>query len=744
MLHRFKIGHQILAVALVSALGFIVVLSDVVWTSGRQAELQQRSQLGSKAALDVARLGSDLLQLRRNEKDFLLRADEKFATSHTQLAGEAHGALKELVGTAAQIADAELAQQLSRIEAPYDRYVAAFGELAQIRREMGLDPSSGLEGELRSAVHALEHRFDVLNDVALTAKVLMLRRHEKDFMLRRQASYMAANAKVAAELRRSIGEMSLADQDKAELATLVDTYASRFTSWAHAAEKLARVQERVSETYAELEPIIQAAIVRASDISRSTEIEARGAAQRNLYWVVAAIMLALFGSFALSLTIWSYVARSFGNLQGVMLAIARGDFKVELKGGDDRNEIGAMMRAVAVFRENAIERARLEAAAQTERQHEMHRQSMMESLIARFRILIGDIVTAVGSETSKMDGTARTLTNVAFRAGETAASARTAASESSVNIHTVSVAAEQLTASIAEISQQIHGTGQRVSKAAEIARHTDRNISGLVTLSEKVGAIVELIRAIAQQTNLLALNATIEAARAGEAGKGFAVVASEVKILAGHTANATDEIAAQIAAIQAATGKAVEDIRTMTVEVSEIDALAHGVAAAVEQQSAATGEIARAISLASQGSACASENVENVATVIGETNAEAAHVTSATGLLSAATMRLAETVENFLRDVTQDVQNRRAATRRLSCQGVVIHGDGLRAQTRLIDISDTGAKFVAPDGLRDGDRFLLEFEDQSRVSAKLVWRKDEFAGARFDEPLSSKSDRRAA
>jgi methyl-accepting chemotaxis protein len=343
-----------------------------------------------------------------------------------------------------------------------------------------------------------------------------------------------------------------------------------------------------------------------------------------------------------------------------------------------------------------------------------------------------------------MSSTAQTLNDVAFRAEQTAGSARTAASDSSVNINAVSVAAEQLTASIAEISAQINLTSQRANQATELARQTDQGISSLVELGDKVGAIVEIIRAIAQQTNLLALNATIEAARAGEAGKGFAVVALEVKTLAGHTATATDDIAAQVAAIQGATRSAVGDIRSITAAVAEIDTLANAVAIAVEQQSDATSEIARAISRASQSSVVASNNVENVAGVIGETNSEANRVTDATGSLSSSAKKLAEAVESFLRDVTQDVNNRRAAARRRSTQGVAVLANGARVKTKVADISDTGARIAATAEFRQGDRIIMEFEDQTSVPAKLVWLRDGFAGVQFEQPLSALADKKAA
>ncbi|KAF0123495.1 MAG: methyl-accepting chemotaxis protein, partial [Xanthobacteraceae bacterium] len=239
-----------------------------------------------------------------------------------------------------------------------------------------------------------------------------------------------------------------------------------------------------------------------------------------------------------------------------------------------------------------------------------------------------------------MRSAASVLSRVASTTLDQATQARSASTESNSNTQTIASASEELGASIREIAGQAHQASAIVSEVREQALATNDDVTALAEGAKSIGRVVELIRSIADQTNLLALNATIEAARAGEAGRGFAVVASEVKNLATQTARATDEIAAQIFAIQSSTDTAVGSIGAITRRIADISSLNTAIAAAVEQQDAATREIAVNVSRAADGSQIVSANVEGVAASASDTTGEASRVMDTAQMLGEASQAL--------------------------------------------------------------------------------------------------------
>ncbi len=215
-------------------------------------------------------------------------------------------------------------------------------------------------------------------------------------------------------------------------------------------------------------------------------------------------------------------------------------------------------------------------------------------------------------------------------------------------MQTVATASEQLSSSIAEISQQVAKAAAIAGRAVEETRQTDGTVQGLAETAGRIGAVVKLINDIAGQTNLLALNATIEAARAGEAGKGFAVVASEVKSLANQTAKATEDISAQVAAVQAVTKEAVDAIKRIGGTIGEVSSVATSIASAVEEQGAATQEITRNTQAAAKRTKEVNEHIAGVSEGANATGSAAQGVRSSAEALGDQANKLRAQVNDFL------------------------------------------------------------------------------------------------
>ena len=345
------------------------------------------------------------------------------------------------------------------------------------------------------------------------------------------------------------------------------------------------------------------------------------------------------------------ISRPLAGITGAMKELAAGNHAVEIPGRDRLDEIGTMAAAVEVFKQNAVDAARLDAAQKSEQAVKEARQSAVQRHIAAFEGKVRASLEALGLAAREMRATSEGMSATAEHASTQAATVATLTDQASANVQTVASATEELSSSVAEIGRQVDQSTDIARKAVDEADRTNTSVSGLSTAAQKIGDVVKLISDIASQTNLLALNATIEAARAGEAGKGFAVVATEVKSLADQTAKATDEIAAQVAAMQGATGDAVQAIKGIGATIGTINQIAATIAAAVKQQGEATQDISRNVHQASHGTGEVSTTIGGVSKAAADTGTAAAAVLGAAEALGRQAETLRSDVDRFLADI---------------------------------------------------------------------------------------------
>jgi methyl-accepting chemotaxis protein len=331
--------------------------------------------------------------------------------------------------------------------------------------------------------------------------------------------------------------------------------------------------------------------------------------------------------------------------------LAAGDLETPIRHAGRGDEIGAVAKALETLRETSRRALALEEEGRLGSEAAERRRAARDAAVAVFRGEVAALVAALRQRVAGLSERAGAMAAQAA-ASEGAIAAASARSEAaSGNVATVAGAAEELSASVGDITGQVARARESTASSLVEAEAADGRVGELVRASAQIGDVVALIDAIASQTNLLALNATIEAARAGAAGRGFAVVAAEVKALAGQTAQATEEITRQVAGLRGATEETAATLARIRARMHHIDETIAGIAASVTQQGAATQEISRSAGGAAEASHAMARDFDTVIDAARTTAGAAGTVDAAAREVDGLTARLDAEVERFLRQV---------------------------------------------------------------------------------------------
>ncbi|AWB20741.1 methyl-accepting chemotaxis protein [Methylobacterium currus] len=515
--------------------------------------------------------------------------------------------------------------------------IAAVGRLGTVT---GLSLASGAAGE--------EARMRFGRAERILARVLAM----TDFLDQGtiESGFRAETAALAAALDR-LGATAQSD----EVGALVRDARTETARWQADAEILLGLrrsreiptQEAMNRRSAALRAGLDA--VREAT-ARDAEMRAaatRSDLERELTGVLLAGAVLAAAGIGAALLIARSVSRPLVRLVAEADRLAAGDLAVRFVGLERRDEVGAVARAVAGFRDRMVERAAL-AASNAEQDLLVERGRRVEAHIRAFEAGVLSALDQVDATVAAMAASADRLGAVTREMEREAAGAAGTSERTRSHVEGVAQAASALTRAVEAVGRQTDEAAQRVAQANAQVSAADGAVAGLSGAAQRIGDVVAMIAGVAGQTNLLALNATIEAARAGEAGRGFAVVAAEVKELAGQTARATEEITRQVAGIQSATAGAVAVIRGIGGAVDAIEAIAGETARAVAEQHRAADQIGRSAEAAAGLTAETDRSIDGTATGLRGTVAAIAGVGEAAAAVHAETARLRGTVQAFV------------------------------------------------------------------------------------------------
>lgn len=717
--------------ALIGLVGMGGVTAINIWGDARQAA-SSHAVAAARDAHDVElRLQLLLLEARRFEKDFLLRRDEKSLTQHAATMG----AIAQTLDTLAIAAGdrAAIAGTIADVRAGVAAYTASFTALAGYVRHVGLTENAGLLGELRLAVRNAEQQIVTVDAAKVQVSILLMRRHEKDFLARLDPRYIAELKAEMPKFAAALATVDLADTVRRDILGKLEIYQDKFNDLAEARLAQEAATRELSRIYAGFEPLGQQLTATFTALAKTANDDGALAATvtQRLTALTLAFVILVAGS--LSWIIGRNIAGPIIAVTNAMTGLVKGDLDTPLPAEGRRDEIGKMVSALRSFRDSLLEadHLRRDQAAQRDKADTEKRGALVD-MAKRIETEAGKAVAEVSKSATSMIVVAEEMSSLAGRTGASAQAAVTLGATALGNAQMVAAAAEELSASILEISNRVNQSTTVVTDA--VGAVTDARTT-ILTLTERVGrigAVADMIGEIAAKTNLLALNATIEAARAGDAGKGFAVVASEVKALATQTARSTDEIAGHLADVRKVTADVASAMQRIETTIEQVNIISGSIAAAVEQQGAATAEIARNVTeTATSVNEMASRNTM-VSHEAEQAGRYAAEVLSNSNGLQDAMHALRRTMTHAVRTSSSDVDRRHDARHLVNLTCRVERAGYPPQEAQLADLSERGARLLGLANAVIGSAGILHIIGLSRaISFRVVGLDRDEAGVAF-------------
>jgi len=571
--HKLMSNTAIIVVAMIFMLG---LLSFSVGSLKDDVEV----------ARNIGDIESGVLELRRNEKDFLARKDTKYLGKFTKKIANINITLKNL--ESAFIRNNEESTEIKLLMKVLRDYDSHFKTLVKAQQIIGLNPKDGLYGELRTSVHDIEKLLGN-NDFKLLSNMLQLRRNEKDFMLRLDEKYLTRWQDNSIVFAENINESSLDSSQKSQITEMLSAYQSAF-------ENLVNAQKEMGlNSNSGIQGVMRATVHKVDDLTAKLIVKTKDAVEEHIFYVdtlaYTASIIILIIALIIGLIVSRNILAGITRLKTTMLNVSTTQdlsISVDSISNDELGEMATAFNNMLSSFRDLITSVNLSVNTVNDATDNLSENISVAN-------------SGVDSQIQQTDMVATAVTEMVATVDEIANNTNAAASKAEATNNNAISGKEGVTQTIAKIDE-----------LSDKLRESEGIVQELAKDSDTIGSVLDVIRGIAEQTNLLALNAAIEAARAGEQGRGFAVVADEVRTLASRTQDSTQEIETIISSLQGRTKEIVSHmaicrtqgqdsadqassagqmLEEITHDVSTIMEMNTAIAAAIKEQSTVASEV---------------------------------------------------------------------------------------------------------------------------------------------------------
>ena len=614
-------ANLLIALALATLAAFAAInLGDEIWLKTslqKQLALQKIERIVS----DVAAGG---LRMRRWETDFFLRNDLEDAAAYEADAARVLRKLESLT----RIPEAGNATiHVDTLSDGIEQHIAQFKKVVNLERTLGLSDREGHRGRLRDAARALQNTLDLAAIDSLTVTVLLMRSHEKDFILDGGRERLRRMVELGDRFAAHLAEAPLTAVDKARISLLMDTYLSDALAFGEIRLSQDAEIRRLGEIFAYVAPNMEALVDSASNSAAEASARLRDTRDAARYVGLAGsggagVLFLVFG-----IGIARTISRPLSQVADAARLVADGAPSVIIPARHNNDEIGVIARSLGVIADilSVAETRRIEQE-DTLRIAEVHHDEAIGRATEELDGRVGGAVEDMSGAVARLETATVTISGTLGETGRGADAAAAAADRATVEFQAVGAAAESLTGIVAEAGRHATRSAEGAALALSGSELASTRVRQLAEAAREIGTVVDSISEAAIQANLLALDATVEASQGAGASPGSALVANKINDLANQTTLATERITARVGEIHRAAGEALGAVASLADTVTGIDDDAGALAATVERQRRTALDIARNVHRAANEAGEASDNASAAAAVIGRAVGEADQV----------------------------------------------------------------------------------------------------------------------